>query len=291
MVANGAKISRHGTKSMHGGKLVCWTPAKAKPKDRLMWSAGDSRRLSIGASDRGPQFIFGHNMSQWTSMHPRKLCVPDQRLFDFMLSWPQREAVQNSNTTTNKQSGDVPVATDDAVHVPTGALQFEDSITNKCHEECRLDDTVDSDPSFMTICGAAVSSSVAVSHVQETSCRKVTCDVPPDASFCRVFREAEVSSQDVVTYTCQASKTATDLMGESGTFGRSYESGDLAVVGSGAESCQHVSCNTISPSDTHHGTIPTSDHLGHIFTRHLHPEPEITNNNNDTPAFTWIKTA
>ena len=111
--------------------------------------------------------------------------------------------------------------------------------------------------------GAAFNSSVVVSPVldmsEETSCRKVTCDVPPDASFCRVFVEAEVSSWDVGTYTCQAGETVTGLMGENGTFETRYESsGNSAFVRSGAESCQTVSPDTISPSDDLYGTIPTS---------------------------------
>ena len=77
MVVNGAKFSHHGTKSRLGGTLACWTPAKAKPKDRLMWGAGESRRLSIGASDRGTSAICGHNLSWWRSMPPRKLCGQD----------------------------------------------------------------------------------------------------------------------------------------------------------------------------------------------------------------------
>ena len=42
-VANGAK-SFHWTKSWLGWRPACWTPAKAKPKNRLMSGAGDSRR-------------------------------------------------------------------------------------------------------------------------------------------------------------------------------------------------------------------------------------------------------
>ena len=72
----------------------------------------------------------------------------------------------------------MPVATGDAVHAPTGALHFEDRITYKCHEGYSLDDTVDGETSFMTMCGAAFNSSVVVSLVagmsEETSCRKVT---------------------------------------------------------------------------------------------------------------------
>ena len=44
LVTNGAKLSHHGTKSRLGGRLGCWTPAKAKPKNRLVSGAGDSRR-------------------------------------------------------------------------------------------------------------------------------------------------------------------------------------------------------------------------------------------------------
>ena len=43
-VMNGAKLFHRGTKSRPGVRLACWTPAKAKPKDRLMSGAGDSRR-------------------------------------------------------------------------------------------------------------------------------------------------------------------------------------------------------------------------------------------------------
>ena len=39
---------------------------------------------------------------------------------------------------------------------------------------------------------------------------------------------------------------------------RSESSGNLAFVGSGAESCQPVPCEIISLSDAHYGTIPTS---------------------------------
>ena len=87
----------------------------------------------------------------------------------------------------DKQSGGVPVVTDDAVHAPTGTVQFEDSIACECHEGCSLDDIVDGDTSFMTICGAAFKSSVAVCSVpgisEEKSCRKLTCGVPLDVSF------------------------------------------------------------------------------------------------------------
>ena len=79
MVVNGAKFSHHGTKSRLGGTLACWTPAKAKPKDRLMWGAGESRRLSIGASDRGPSAICGHNLSWWRSMPPRSQLASSAR--------------------------------------------------------------------------------------------------------------------------------------------------------------------------------------------------------------------
>ena len=36
LVTNGAKLSHLETKSKLGGRLAFWTPAKAKPKDRLM---------------------------------------------------------------------------------------------------------------------------------------------------------------------------------------------------------------------------------------------------------------
>ena len=65
----------------------------------------------------------------------------------------------------NKQSGGVPVVTDDDVHAPTGTSQFEGRVTYECHEGYSLDDTVDSDTSFMNICGAALNPVVAVSPV------------------------------------------------------------------------------------------------------------------------------
>ena len=156
-------------------------------------------------------------------MLPRKLGGQAQRFFVLVPFWQRMSApVQQIEHNRNKQSGVVPVVTDDAVHAPTGALHSEDSITYKCHEGYSVDDTADGDTSFLTLRGAALNSSVVVSPVshmsEETSCRKVTCDVHPDASFCRVFAEAEVSSQDVGPYTCQAGETATYVMGESGTL-------------------------------------------------------------------------
>ena len=120
----------------------------------------------------------------------------------------------------------------------------------------------------MTICGAAFSSSVAVSPVsgssEETSCQKVTCGVPPAASFCSVSVETEVFSQVVVAFTCEAGKTVTGLVGGSGTFERGYESRrDLAPVGSDAESYQTVSCDTISLVDAPHTAIPMSSFMSH----------------------------
>ena len=44
MVATGAKLLPHWTKSRLGGRPACWTLAKAKPKNRPMSGAGDSRR-------------------------------------------------------------------------------------------------------------------------------------------------------------------------------------------------------------------------------------------------------
>ena len=62
-----------------------------------------------------------------------------------------------------------------------------------------------------------------------------------------------------MTYNCEAGKTVTCLVGGSVTFESRYQSsGDWAFVGSGVESCQPVSCDTSSPSDTPHATVPTS---------------------------------
>ena len=44
MVANGAKLFPHWTKSWLGWRPACWTPVKAKPKNCLMLGAGDSGR-------------------------------------------------------------------------------------------------------------------------------------------------------------------------------------------------------------------------------------------------------
>ena len=50
MVANGAKLFPHWTKSWLGWRPASWTSAKAKPKNRPMSGAGDSRRdqMSLG---------------------------------------------------------------------------------------------------------------------------------------------------------------------------------------------------------------------------------------------------
>ena len=67
-----------------------------------------------------------------------------------------------------------------------------------------------------------------------------------------------------VTYTCEAGKTVTGLVGGSGTFERGYESRrDLAPVGSDAEKYQTVSCDTISLVDAPHAAMPTSLFMSH----------------------------
>ena len=43
-VTNGAKLSHHGTKSRLGGRLAYWTPAQARPKNRLASGTGNNRR-------------------------------------------------------------------------------------------------------------------------------------------------------------------------------------------------------------------------------------------------------
>ena len=52
MVANGTKLFPHWTKSWLGWRPACWTSVKAKPKNRSMSGAGDSRgtRRASGSS-------------------------------------------------------------------------------------------------------------------------------------------------------------------------------------------------------------------------------------------------
>ena len=211
----------------------------------------------------------------------RKLCGQGQRLFPGYEEGASSEFARNRN----KQSGGVPVAIDNAAHAPTGTIKFEDTVTFECHEEYSLDDTVDGNTSFMTTRGAASNSSVAVSPIpgssEETSCRKATCDVPLAASFYSFSVETEGLFHDVMTYTCETGKSVTGLVRRSRTFERRHEScGDLSIVGSGAESCQPVSCDTISPSDAPHATIPTSLFVGSqsaLVTCDAHYSTDTTN--------------
>ena len=282
-VLEGKEVSDDKLEAQHQEDIPSWDEIDA------WWKAGlldpgaleTAERCQLGANGRGTQFILSHNMS-WEEGRRRRGGTGRRgregrggEHASLEVGWTRSTVirvrailatmtapVQNSNNR-NKQSGGVPVVTDDDVHAPTGTSQFEGSVTYECHERYSLDDTVDSDTSFMNICGAALNPVVAVSPVlgisEETSCRKVTCGVPPDASCCRVFAEDEVSSQDVVKYSRQAGKTATGLTGENGTFKWRYESsGNLAFVGSGKESCQPVPCEIISLLDAHYGTIPTS---------------------------------
>ena len=48
---------RHCTKSMHDGKLDCWTPTEAKPKDRLMECASHLRSQPVSGEEHASQEV------------------------------------------------------------------------------------------------------------------------------------------------------------------------------------------------------------------------------------------
>ena len=90
--------SRMGRRYPVMGRNWClvesWLAGPQRRRNRRIVSCG-SLETAEGcpsvASDRRPQFIFGHDLSRGRRMPPRKLCGPDQRLFVFVLSWLQRE--------------------------------------------------------------------------------------------------------------------------------------------------------------------------------------------------------
>ena len=78
MVANGTKLVPHWTKSWLVWRLACWTPAKAKPKNRSMSCSGESRRDQMSLRQQ-----LRRKESMNTS-HREMLCI--RRLLELVLA-------------------------------------------------------------------------------------------------------------------------------------------------------------------------------------------------------------
>ena len=198
--------------------------------------------------------------------------------------WGQQKAVHWEQVTEDITSFSATTCPEGGACPPGSCVDPIEGYSSSCSSGSKEGDSSEFEHSCNKQSGAAFNSSVVVSPVpdmsEETSCRKVTCDVPPDASSCRVFVEVEVSSWDVGTYTCQAGETVTGLMGENGTFERRHESsGNSAFVRSAAESGRTVSRDTTSPSDDLYGTHSTSLFVYNQFalvTRHANFDTDTT---------------
>ena len=89
-VTNGAKLSHCGMKSRLRGRPACWTPAKARAKNRLASGAGDSRR---------------DQMSHSQQLRMRRLRSTGHRKKDRLTAVPRAGVLQQEVPSHRKQSG------------------------------------------------------------------------------------------------------------------------------------------------------------------------------------------
>ena len=88
-VTNGAKLSHCGMKSRLRGRPACWTPAKARAKNRLAPGAGDSRR---------------DQMSHSQQLRMRRLRSTGHRKKDRLTAVPRAGVLQQEVPSHQKQS-------------------------------------------------------------------------------------------------------------------------------------------------------------------------------------------